>query len=182
MTGAVHDPGGKVRLPLAAGVTGLAWFSACGFYRHLLTRVWDAGSPWALWIGMNPSMADAEVDDPTVRAEINYTRNVLRLGGYAKVNVMDYRVTDPRRLLGFDVEPQSPANLRYILDAAPRASIVIASWGALPLRLRPNAVRVEKALAMSGVKLWCRGFTADGSPRHGRGVRADAPLVPFPRQ
>ena len=33
-----HDPGGKVKLPLPAGVTGSAVFSECGRYRPLLFR------------------------------------------------------------------------------------------------------------------------------------------------
>ena len=70
-----HDPGGKVRLVLPDGMRAGATF--CGpsnCYRTLLWREWgDEGAPYALWIGMNPSTADATVDDRTVRREIGFT-------------------------------------------------------------------------------------------------------------
>ena len=38
-----------------------------GAYRYLLWRTWDASLPHALWILLNPSMADERIDDPTLR-------------------------------------------------------------------------------------------------------------------
>ena len=38
MSAASHDPGGKVTMGLAEGVTGDAAFSPCGRYRHALLR------------------------------------------------------------------------------------------------------------------------------------------------
>ena len=63
MAEAPHDPGGKVRLRLPDGVIGGATFSECGRYRQALTRDWtpDGIAPrTVLFIGMNPSVADAE--------------------------------------------------------------------------------------------------------------------------
>src|SRR5215210_5073106 len=67
----------KILLPLEPGVRGSAVFSECGNYRRLLTRYWgdDEDAPFALWIGMNPSMADAAADDPTTQRECRMTRS-----------------------------------------------------------------------------------------------------------
>src|ERR1035441_6224581 len=63
-----HDPGGKVRLALKAGITGTAKFGGVNQeYRYRLTRVWDESKPLAMFVMMNPSTADPNVDDPTVR-------------------------------------------------------------------------------------------------------------------
>ncbi|WP_318389140.1 DUF1643 domain-containing protein [Enterobacter sp.] len=43
-----------------------AVFSDCGLYRYSIGRIWDATKPYALFIGLNPSYADAEQDDPTL--------------------------------------------------------------------------------------------------------------------
>jgi hypothetical protein len=43
-----------------------ATISDCGRYRYALGRRWDDG-PTACWVMLNPSTADADVDDPTIR-------------------------------------------------------------------------------------------------------------------
>jgi hypothetical protein len=170
MSIAAHDPGGKTRLRLQDGVYGEARFSVCGKYRLWLSREWQEdkdGPPTkvALWIGMNPSTAEDTVDDPTIRREIAFTR---RLGCecYMKFNVMDYRATDPKKLLAPSVEPRSPGNLDLILSYAKHSDFVIAAWGALPKRLRHYANETQLALQDAGIRLFCLGRTKDGSPRH----------------
>lgn len=174
-----HDPGGRVRLRPLPGVEGRAFFSECRRYRPLLIRKWDDGEkPTALWIGMNPSTADANVDDPTVRREIDFTRR-LGLQIYVKCNVMDYRATDPKALLAPGVVPSSPENLPTIREQAAYAEKVIVCWGALPKSLRRFALAVEQQLNDDGIAMWCLGRTQDGSPRHPLYVRGDTPLERF---
>jgi hypothetical protein len=176
-----HDPGGRARFRLQPGITGKAEFSPCGQYRYWLSRDWgwrrftDGREPFALWIGMNPSTAEANIDDPTIRREMSFTK-AMRLDCYVKVNVMDYRATDPKRLLGIDVLPCSPDNAVNIGKFAKRAERVIAAWGALPKPLRHYADAVLREL--DGVTIYCMGRTADGSPRHPLYLSRDAkPLI-----
>lgn len=42
-----------------------ATISDCGRYRYELTRCWDETKGKALFLGLNPSDADGEKDDPT---------------------------------------------------------------------------------------------------------------------
>ncbi len=44
-----------------------AIFSECKKYRYLLWRIWDRSKPLVMFIGLNPSIADGETDDPTIR-------------------------------------------------------------------------------------------------------------------
>lgn len=163
-----HDPGGKTRLAMIPGVVGNAEFSPCGCYRHWLSRNWDwrlktdgRCGPWALWIGMNPSTAEADVDDPTIRREMAFSKAMM-IDVYVKVNVMDYRATDPKRLR--DVTPRSDRNLQFIKELADGAGKIICAWGALPKPLRRYADDVLTLL--HDKPLYCMGRTADGSPRH----------------
>jgi hypothetical protein len=47
--------------------------SECGLYSYSLTRRWAHG-PKALFVMLNPSTADAMVDDPTIRRCIGFAR------------------------------------------------------------------------------------------------------------
>jgi hypothetical protein len=180
MTLAAHDPGGKVRLKLMPGVKGDAQFSADGRYRHLMRR-WlgdEFPSRYVLFIGMNPSTADAEVNDPTCAREWSFA---LREGFSAmvKANVGDYRATDPKMLLAEGIAACSEANIPAIRHAARDASLVVLCHGKLNKALAPAGRALVQALLEDKTKLWCFGTNADGSPKHPLYQRADAPLVPF---
>jgi len=44
-----------------------ATFSSCRTYRYSLSRIWDKKKKYALFIGLNPSTANKDADDPTIR-------------------------------------------------------------------------------------------------------------------
>jgi hypothetical protein len=51
-------------------------------YRYVLTRIWNGALPTLLFIGLNPSTADAQEDDATIRRLISLTRNWKHYGGF----------------------------------------------------------------------------------------------------
>lgn len=173
-----HDPKGKVRLALAGDVTGWARFSDCGRYRPLLAREFEAGEGTILWIGMNPSTAAAEVDDPTVRRETDFSRR-WGFRRFVKANVMDYRATHPKDLTAPGVIPCSPENLPIIRAEAAEAARVVLAFGALAPALRVHGAATAAALRADGRELWCLGVTKDGSPRHPLYLRKDSELIRF---
>lgn len=63
-----------------------AEISACGDFRFQLTRVWDEASPQVCWIGLNPSTADASINDPTIRRMMGFSRQ-WKCGGIVVVNL-----------------------------------------------------------------------------------------------
>ena len=180
MSADLHDPGGKVRLALMPGVQGDATFSFDGRYRQLMRRWIGDSFPdrYILFIGMNPSTADAAVNDPTCAREWSFTQ---REGFQAmvKANVGDYRATDPKMLLAPGVEASSPANLPAIRQVAAGAERVILCHGKLNKALAPAGKALVEALKADGVELWCFGTNADGSPKHPLYLRGDTPLRPF---
>lgn len=179
---AAHDPGGKVRTKLANGMFGWAHFSECDRYRHVLGRYWGDSpeefslEPYALWIGMNPSTATAEVNDPTITREIAFTK-ALGLQCMVKCNVMDYRATKPRDLIG--VQACSPGNVAEIVSHARLAEKVIAAWGEIAPGLRWSYRAVVVQLRRDGVPLWCLGTTKQGFPRHPLYVPKATQLMEF---
>jgi len=139
-----------------------AVFSPCGRYRYELRRTWNAALPVLVAIGLNPSRADAHVDDPTIRKEIGFATR-WGFGGVIKVNMFGLISTDPKGIAPA-VDPIGPEN-----DAT--IDRVIAESNGWPLVAWGShaAVRCARGEAMrrrfSGVA-WCIGTTKDGNPRH----------------
>lgn len=176
-----HDPGGKVRLRLPSGIRGGARFSACGQYRPLLWRHWGAtdDGPYMLWIGMNPSTADGEVNDPTVAREIEFT---IREGfsSYMKCNVMDYRATDQKELRKPSIEPCSAENLLTIGTMAERAAKVVVCFGKLHPRVTQHGQNVLTLLRSKNIQPLCLGTNGDGSPKHPLYLAKDTKFAAYP--
>ena len=173
-----HDPGGKVRLALMAGVNGDAVFSDDRRHRPLMRRWLGDTFPdrYLMFIGMNPSTADATVNDPTCAREWTFTQRE-GFAAMVKANVGDYRATHPKMLLEPDVVVSSPANLPTIREQARGAARVILCHGKLNKALVPAGQALVQALTEDGIDLWCFGTNADGSPKHPLYLRSDTPLV-----
>jgi hypothetical protein len=154
---------------------GGALFSDDGLYRYELTREWGPGK-LVCFIGLNPSTADAEQDDPTIRRCISFAK---REGGgrLLMLNLFSWRSTNPKALIGLPNPIGEPPE-----EIAPRwnnAALVIAAWGAIHKSLRWRAGQVADMLCGDS-RARCLGTTADGSPRHPLYVRGTAPLQAWP--
>lgn len=157
-----------------------AVISACGQYRYRLTR--RLTEPPVLFphrfvlCMLNPSTADAELDDPTIRRCKGFALRERR-DELVVVNLYALRSTDPRGLWQH-ADPVGPENDAAIIAAArsTRAGVVCA-WGA-HARL-DRVVEVVKLLRRIGVPLLCLGTTKDGHPRHPLMLPNDVPLQPY---
>lgn len=157
-----------------------ATVSACGQYRYHLYRQWDAGQPWLLFVMLNPSTADADVDDATIRRCTTFAL-AHGFGGIEVVNLFAYRATDPAALrrAGY---PVGPENDSWISDAAEacveaRGSVCLA-WGANAAGLeRPQVVL--PLLRRAGATLLCLQVTRSGYPQHPLYLPSETRLRPF---
>ena len=178
----LHDPGGKVRLRLPDGVIGGARFSDCGRYRQALTRDWTPAGQTPrtiLFIGMNPSVAAAEVSDPTCHRELMFARD-WGYTRYFKGNILDWRATSPRDIPADPALACSPANIPALVQMAEEAETVVLAYGKLHARFQPVVQSVLDAMAGTGKPLRCLGLNKDGSAKHPLYLRKDTPLMDFP--
>jgi len=177
-----HDPGGRVRLRLPEGVRGGATFSECGRYRQALTRDWTAPGEaprTVLFVGMNPSVADAAASDPTCHRELTFARD-WGYTRYLKGNVLDWRATSPRDLPHDPALACSPANIPALVAMAEEAALVVMAYGKLHARYADTVCAAVTALAATGRPLRCFGLNKDGSARHPLYLRRDSALTDFP--
>jgi hypothetical protein len=144
-----------------------ALISEGGIYRYSLWRIWNEKLPPALWVMLNPSTADADTDDPTIRKIMTLTKRQQSMGGIIVLNLFALRATDPAALLGsflMGLDPVGAENDAVISREARRDCIPVAGWGAFPHSLR---WRIEQFLAVfSRPHIWSFGITQDGQPSH----------------
>lgn len=143
-----------------------AVLSDCGLYRYELTRSWASG-PRVCWIMLNPSTADAEKDDPTIRRCVGFARG-WGYPGIVVVNLFAYRATRPADLVDAahaGVDPVGPLNADRVAVAAKNAGIVLVAWGAHGKVLN-RAAKTTQFLGALGIELWSLGKTKAGHPRH----------------
>jgi len=153
-----------------------------GPYRYWLERQWGAFAPWFTVVMLNPSTADAEKDDPTLRVCMRLAQRE-GFGNLQVFNLFAYRTPDPRELkraqkAGVDVVGIGNPSL---LTGAALGTIgpIMVGWGANPIARDQAAWFTEEAVRL-GKDLVCVGVNQDGSPKHPLYMKSDAPLVPWP--
>jgi len=85
-----------------------ATLSDCGRYRYTLSRDWEPRLPQAVFVMLNPSTADAEDDDPTIRRCIAFAK-AWGCGAIKVLNLFALRATKPKELYSSD-DPIGPLN------------------------------------------------------------------------
>lgn len=156
-----------------------AVISACGLYRYRLERDVAMQGPVFAFIGVNPSTADATLDDATVR---KWSGFVKRWGGSRFIvgNVFAYRATDVRELINDPGPAFSLENKRHLREIAAASDVLVPCWGSrskLPSDLHHIVDRVLHLLRQTGKPVKHMGLTASGDPRHPLMLSYDTPLI-----
>lgn len=145
-----------------------AIISDCGMYRYRLGREWDTltGAGTVMWVMLNPSTADAENNDPTIRRCIAFSK----AWGYAGLmvgNLYAYRTPSPEALwdAAENLDIVGADNNDHLCKMAEPSyvSLIVCAWGdhADPKR----ASQVVSMLRGFG-KTVCLGQCKSGQPKH----------------
>lgn len=145
-------------------------------YRYKLWRRWDQTLPSMVFLMLNPSKADAEKNDQTIRTCISMAAR-FGCGSIEVVNLFGFCATYPEELRAAK-NPIGKDNDRYILEAASKASRVLLAWGNHG-EMRGRSAEVLALLSTYHVNLVCLGKTKIGQPRHPLYVSAKTPLIPY---
>jgi hypothetical protein len=144
-----------------------AIISSCGLYRYELRREWDDALPPYVSGMLNPSIADHEIDDPTV------TRNCLRAkalgcGSLVVWNLGAGRATSPKKWKSMSdpIGPENDSHIgRILTECRERNGIAVVGWGAHGSFRNRDRVVLQIA-AEAHLVLHCLGTTKNGQPRH----------------
>lgn len=153
--------------PERVGGAVSAVLSADGKYRYILTREMEplAKPQRSLtWVMLNPSTADAEKDDPTIRRVRSFS---LAWGAtrFAVVNLYAFRATKPADLPASMEERHGPEWEYWTTRAIGEADGVMFAWGAHPSAVE-GAAALEALYLQLGKGIMCLGRTKHGAPRH----------------
>ena len=136
--------------------------------RFSLSRIWDSKKPKALYIMLNPSYADNESDDPTIRRLIFFSKK-FKFGGFYVTNLFS-QITPYPKELNMDNNSKKK-NLIIISELIKKSDLIVYAWGNLvsePIELRKL---IESPL--------CFGINKNGTPRHPLYLRSDTKLQNF---
>lgn len=156
-----------------------AVLSECGKYRYWLDRQCEGEGATAV-IMVNPSTADADMDDATIRKLRGFgNRNCW--GRLIVGNLYAYRATDVRELSWQD-DPVGPDNDYWLAQIAGTVDRVIYAWG--PVSKQPKAYRGLRWPKVMGLFADVDAFSIGGpakcgSPKHPLMLPYDSPITPF---
>jgi hypothetical protein len=148
----------------------VAELSPCGRFRYLLVRRWAELGPALPVILLNPSKADAERDDATVRMLMRFAWR-WQFSGIVLANLYAMRSTDPQGLRAGDrIGPENDRYLNQLLASAAKGrGWALVGWGDQGRELEDFGDRVMLTCLLSakhGVELRALGETKRGSPWH----------------
>lgn len=171
-----------------------AIISSCGFYRFRLDRgpfdlpliapIQALHGKSVAFFGINPSTANAEIDDATVR---KWTGFCKRWGAsrFMVGNVWPLRSTDVRFLATaprwLDIGNE---NRRQILRMAAEADILVPCWGDRAKVPRVMHNEIDELLSLllgTGKPVLHLGLTKGGDPKHPLMLGYSTPLQPWQR-
>lgn len=156
-------------------------FSPDRVYRYTLVHSWKNADPatgrFARWIALNPSTADENQLDPTLRRIRGYS---MKWGydGFVMLNAYAFRATDPRDMERA-ADPVGPENDFWLRKTTEDADRVYCCWGTHARR----DGREDAILALLADRpLYYLRLTKDGSPSHPLYLPADIEPVRWTRE
>ena len=147
-------------------------FSKCNKYRYVLWRTWDNDKPKVMFIGLNPSTADAKRNDPTIRRCINFAKR-WGFGGMYVCNLFAFKATHPNVLLA-NQNPVGNRNDYYLKKYLKQVPRVVVAWGNHGTHLNRH-LEVMKFLEHP----YCLKINKSGQPTHPLYQKAESDLIPF---
>jgi len=155
-----------------------ASISPDGLYRYMLLRRWNREGDLVLFVGLNPSTANAYADDPTVRRCMSFAKE-WGYGGLMMVNLFAMRSTDPSLLL-HRPDPVGPENNGWIHAANIGCETTVIMWGDKgDLKGRDKEVLEILQNPQMEKSIRCFGRTKRGNPRHPLYLKKSTQLEDF---
>ena len=145
-----------------------AKFSIDKKHRYELSRHWDLSKSDILFIMLNPSIANEDIDDPTIKRLISFTRE-FKYGGFFVANLFTY-ITPYSKTLDTSIG-LTKLNLKTIKNLVNKVDEVIYAWG--------NSIKEPQELKNLVKNPKCFGKNLNGTPKHPLYLSSNSKLIKF---
>ena len=145
-----------------------AKFSKDKKHRYELSRHWDLSKSDILFIMLNPSIANENIDDPTIKRLINFTKK-FNYGGFFVANLFTY-ITPYSKTLDTS-SGLTKLNLKTIKNFVNKAEEVVYAWG--------NSIKEPEELKNLVENPKCFGRNLNGTPKHPLYLPSNSKLIKF---
>lgn len=156
-----------------------AVISEDGKYRYRLYRQWHDTTlshtrpRLIMWMMLNPSSANSEIDDPTIRRCIQFSKD-WGYDGMWVGNLFAIRSSDPRILYKLSAEEAcGPDNNVHCWKMSLESERLVMAWGS------HGGPHVPLTLYVPMEGFWCLGKTLAGAPRHPLYLKKTTQLLPI---
>ena len=144
-------------------ITRSAIFDGTGHYRYSLKRRWQKHGKKVAFIMLNPSQANADHDDPTLRACSQFAQG-WNYAALEVVNLFAYRTPHPQQLktANFPVGEENDTYIRKAVKTSAQVILAWGNWGCLHNRHQAtlNLIKSDQH------KLFYLALNQSGQPRH----------------
>ena len=145
-----------------------AKFSIDKTHRYELSRHWDLSKSDILFIMLNPSIANEDIDEPTIKRLISFTRE-FKHGGFFVANLFTY-ITPYSKTLDTSIG-LTKLNLKTIKNLVNKVDEVIYAWG--------NSIKEPQELKNLVKNPKCFGKNLNGTPKHPLYLSSNSKLIKF---
>lgn len=130
------------------------------------------------WIGLNPSTADENKLDPTLRRVKSFSQ-AWGYDGFVMLNLFAWRDKNPKEMMKVR-DPVGPENDAQIVRHLNELNIdrVVVGWGTFGGYLS-RVEKVMKLLQTTKAEIVCLGINGNGSPKHPLYIRGDVSVQPY---
>lgn len=157
-----------------------AIFSQDKKHRYFLSRVWNdtSGKKIVLFIMLNPSIADQNIDDPTIRRIKSFSVN-WGYDGVFVVNLNSYITSNPLNLVSVDAQKEVThhfeKNFAQIKEAMQMecVKLIVCAYGNNQYIQEIRIKEIYKIADELKINLYCIKKNKDNSPAHPLYLKSD---------
>lgn len=135
-----------------------AEFSECGRYRYGLWRKWDDDKPRIMFIGLNPSTATGDMDDPTIRRVKKFALD-WGYGGVYMCNLFAFISPYPSDLKW--IKDPIADNDKWLSFFATMCKDILFAWG--NFKEAKERAKIVSEMFPAAV---CLGLNKNGTAKH----------------